>query len=153
CGGRHFNKFIKSVNQKYLVKLNYYHDKPTREKEIEELTDKCGNEKIAKLLYKCKHELYSERGCYGYYCGCCDYIRWIPFNKFENIEFLAKGGFGEVYKATWINGYYNHCEGREVVLKRIYNSDNKILDILKEVKVYKIPYKFVSLHRNINELI
>ena len=30
-------------------------------------------------------------------------IQWIPFDEFKNIEYLAKGGFGEVHKATWIN--------------------------------------------------
>ena len=54
------------------------------------------------------------------------YIKWIPFNEFGNIEYLAKGGFGEVQKATWIK--------HDVVLKRIYNSGDKIMDILKEVK-------------------
>ena len=67
------------------------------------------------------------------------YIRWIPFDKFRNVEYLAKGWFGEVHKATWINGYYDHYnkkyEDRKVVLKRIYNSnDDKIVDILNEVK-------------------
>ena len=69
------------------------------------------------------------------------YIQWIPFDEFKNIKYLAKGGFGEVHKATWFNGdYYNIKERkyveREVVLKRIYNhsSDDKIVDILKEVK-------------------
>ena len=57
-----------------------------------------------------------------------NYIRWIPFNEFKNIEYLAKGGFGEVHKATWIDG------DREVVLERIHNSNDKIVDILKEVK-------------------
>jgi hypothetical protein len=96
-----------------------------KEKEIEKLTDKCGNEKIARFLY------------YQYKLN----IRWIPFDEFKNIEYLAKGGFGEVHKATWINGNYNKdemkYEEREVVLKRIYNnnsSDDKIVDILKEVK-------------------
>jgi len=103
-----------------------------KEKEIEKLTDKCGNEKIARFLYyQCKlNAKYYNDG----------YIRWIPFDEFKNIEYLAKGGFGEVHKATWINGYYvNHemkYEDRDVVLKRIYNnsSDDKIVDILKEVK-------------------
>ena len=91
--------------------------------EIKKLTDKCGNEKIAKFLYQCKPnvEYY-----YGYY------ILWIPFNEFKDIEYLAKGGFGEVHKAIWINHYNKE---REVVLKRIYNSSDKIIDILKEVKV------------------
>src|SRR5439155_26266575 len=96
------------------------------------LTDKYGNEEVARFLYyQCKlnAEYYNDRD-----------IRWIPFNEFKNIEYLAKGGFGEVYKATWINGYYStyemKYEEREVVLKRIYNnsSDDKIVGILNEVK-------------------
>ena len=75
------------------------------------------------------------------------YIRWISFDEFKNIEYLAKGGFGEVHKATWINGYYNIEEMKykdiKVVLKRIYNnsSDGKIVDILNEVKFIIINIK------------
>ena len=93
-----------------------------KEKKIEKLTDKCGNEEIARFLYQCKlNAKYYNDG----------YIQWIPFDfdEFENIECLAKGSFGKVYKATWINGGYE-----EVVLKRIYNSNDKIVDILNEVK-------------------
>src|SRR5947199_179900 len=48
-------------------------------KKIEKLTDKCGNEEMAKLLYE-----YKLNARYNY-------IEWIPFNEFENIEYLAKG--------------------------------------------------------------
>ena len=98
-------------------------------KEIEKLTDKCGNEEIARFLYYDYCKLNDEK-----------YIRWISFDEFKNIEYLAKGGFGEVHKATWINGYYDYeemeYEDIEVVLKRIYNnsSNDKIVDILNEVK-------------------
>ena len=101
-------------------------------KKIEKLTDKYGNEEIVRFLYyQCKlnAEYYDDY-----------YIRWIPFDEFKNIEYLAKGDFGEVHKATWINGHYNINEMKykdiKVVLKRIYNnsSDDKIVDILKEVK-------------------
>ncbi len=99
-----------------------------KRKEIRKLADKCGNEEIAEFLYKCR--LNRER----YYD---DYIQWIPFDEFKNIEYLSKGGFGEVYKATWINGHYkNKYKAEDVVLKRIYNSSNKFVDILKEVKAY-----------------
>ena len=94
-------------------------------KKFEKLTDEYGNEEIARFLYyQCKLNAY-------YYDE--KYIRWIPFDEFKNIEYLAKGGFGEVHKATWINGDGYH---KDVVLKRIYNnsSDDKIVDILKEVK-------------------
>ena len=52
----------------------------------------------------------------------------IIFDEFKNIEYLAKGDFGEVHKATWIDG------DREIELERIHNSNDKIRDILKEVK-------------------
>src|SRR5919206_4407447 len=32
-------------------------------------------------------------------------LEWIPYDRFRNIEFIAKGGFGNVYKAIWIDGY------------------------------------------------
>ena len=101
-------------------------------KRLEKLTDKCGNEEIARFLYQCKLSELSAKFCYH---NC---IQWIPFNEFKNIEYLAKGGFAEVHKAIWINGYYNKYGryGREhydedVVLKRIYNnsSDDKIVDL------------------------
>ena len=79
---------------------------------------------MARLLYQCKLNSTNEY-----------YIQWIPFNEFGNIKYLAKGGFGEVSKAKWIGRYdkYDEYKEREVVLKRIYNSSNNILDILKEV--------------------
>ena len=46
---------------------------------------------------------------------------------------MARGGFGEVHKATWIN-YNGDGNEKDVILKRIYNSSDKILDILEEVK-------------------
>ncbi|RIB18893.1 hypothetical protein C2G38_1311844 [Gigaspora rosea] len=36
-----------------------------------------------------------------------DIIEWIPFNKFTNIKYLAKGGFGTVFKAAWTDGFIN----------------------------------------------
>ena len=113
------NKINVRLNKKVLCK-------GCKEKKIEKLIDKYGNEEIARLLYyQCKlnASYYDSR-----------YIRWIPFNEFKNIEYLAKGNFAEVHKATWINGHYGY--DKNVVLKRIYNhsSDDKIVDILREVK-------------------
>src|SRR5207237_1011968 len=62
-------------------------------RKIEELTDKCGNEEIARFLYQCKLNINKKH----YYDS---YIQWIPFDDFKNIEYLAEGGFGEVHKAT-----------------------------------------------------
>ncbi|RHZ85631.1 hypothetical protein Glove_63g7 [Diversispora epigaea] len=32
-------------------------------------------------------------------------IEWISYDKLENVEYLARGGFSIVYKAKWIDGY------------------------------------------------
>ncbi len=50
-------------------------------------------------------------------------LKWFPYNKFENIEYLDKGGFGIVYKATLYNN--------KVVLKHI-NHINKLNENLNE---------------------
>jgi len=111
------------LNEKILCEDCYV------EKEIKKLTEKCGNEKIARFIYECKLNA-------KYYDDY--YVRWIPFDEFENIEYLARGSFGKVHKATWINNsYYDEYKKKhkdiKVVLKRIYNSSDKIVDILNEV--------------------
>jgi hypothetical protein len=106
------------LNNKLLCKGCY---------KVKKLTDKCGNRELAKFLYECRLNANYNN----------NHIRWIPFDKFKNIEYLAKGGFGEVYKTTWINycdRSYKKYGHREVVLERIHNSNDKIIDILKEVK-------------------
>src|SRR5437763_9292724 len=137
-GRNGFDKFRKSINKigkKYylvenLFKTNVGLNKEVlcegcKGKEIRKLADKCGNEEIAKFLYECR---INRKWYYD------DYIQWIPFDEFINIEYLAKGGFGEVHETTWIDGYYGY--GDQVVLKRTHDSGNKIVDILDEVKVY-----------------
>jgi len=124
-----FRKLINKIGKKYdsvedVFKMNIRLNKEVlcegcKGKEIRKLADKCRSEEIAKFLYECRlnREQYYD-----------DYIRWIPFDEFKNTEYLAKGGFGEVHKTTWIDG------DQEVVLERIHNSNDKIVDILKEVK-------------------
>ncbi|UZO18051.1 uncharacterized protein OCT59_009374 [Rhizophagus irregularis] len=29
---------------------------------------------------------------------------FVPYDKFKDVEFVAEGGFSEIYKATWIDG-------------------------------------------------
>ncbi|RHZ70795.1 hypothetical protein Glove_267g41 [Diversispora epigaea] len=32
-------------------------------------------------------------------------IEWIPFGRLKKVKYLAKGGFGTVYKANWLDGF------------------------------------------------
>src|ERR1043165_4990930 len=34
-------------------------------------------------------------------------LEWIEYDRFENVEYLAKGGFGTTYKAIWKDGFIN----------------------------------------------
>ena len=96
----------------------------------QKLADKCGNEEIAKFLHKCR---LNRKQYYD------NYIQWIPFDEFKNIEYLTKNGFGEVHKATWFDG------DLEVALERIHNSNDKIVDILKKVKQEFIVIIIITL--------
>ena len=33
-----------------------------------------------------------------------DILEWIPYNKFNDIKYIAEGGFAKVYSATWSDG-------------------------------------------------
>ena len=33
-----------------------------------------------------------------------DAIELIPFNRLSDVEKIGEGGFGSVYKATWLDG-------------------------------------------------
>ena len=80
------------------------------------------------LSFNCYYDYYDN----NYYYDNNSYFRWISFDKFRNIRYLAKSSFGEVHEATWIYCQdYGYCE---VILEKIHNSNDKIVDILKGVK-------------------
>jgi hypothetical protein len=59
-------------------------------------------------------------------------LKWIPYNRFINIEYLDKGGFSTIYKASiWLNTY----ENQEVVLKCCNNLNENLDKFLNEVCV------------------
>ena len=68
-------------------------------------------------------------------------FEWIPFERFTNVEYLAKGGFGSIYKATWLLIRWNHGENKwkregetDVVLKSLHNSKQITSEFINEVK-------------------
>jgi hypothetical protein len=69
---------------------------------------------------------------------------WIPYDRFYNIVYIAKGGFGKVYKANWIDGcidkwddknqnWKRHDENIFVALKSLHHSKNITLEYMNEV--------------------
>ncbi|EXX63628.1 Mkk1p [Rhizophagus irregularis DAOM 197198w] len=45
-------------------------------------------------------------------------VEWIPYNNLENIKYLTKGGFSEIYTADWVNGRYIKWDSEKQQLKR-----------------------------------
>ncbi|CAG8530476.1 34947_t:CDS:2 [Racocetra persica] len=58
-----------------------------------------------------------------------DYMRWIPFESFTNIEYVARGGMGVVFSA-------NSENWGKVALKFLDNSENLAKDFLDELRSY-----------------
>ncbi|GBC01577.1 hypothetical protein RclHR1_04240007 [Rhizophagus clarus] len=54
------------------------------------------------------------------------YLKWIPYDKFENVKYLGKGGFSTIYKATWF------LKGEVVVLKCLDGLNENLDEFLNE---------------------
>jgi hypothetical protein len=79
-----------------------------------------GNINIDNLIQKCQMETL----------GPNDIVEWIPYNNLENIKYLTKGGFSEIYTADWTNGRYKKWDSKNQQLKR----DKTIKVILKKLE-------------------
>ncbi|EXX58464.1 Ypk2p [Rhizophagus irregularis DAOM 197198w] len=71
-------------------------------------------------------------------------LEWIPYDRFYNIEYIAKGGFGKIYKANWIDGYMSNWNIKDqnwkrynqnmiIALKSLDNSKNVTLEFMNEI--------------------
>ncbi|RGB21447.1 hypothetical protein C1646_732376 [Rhizophagus diaphanus] len=67
-----------------------------------------GNDDIDNLIQKCQMESLGPK----------DIVEWIPYSNLENVKYLTKGGFSEIYTADWINGDYNEWDFEKKQLKR-----------------------------------
>ncbi|RIB05889.1 hypothetical protein C2G38_560199 [Gigaspora rosea] len=78
-----------------------------------------------------------------------DVIEWIPFDRLSEVKKIGKGGFGLVFKATWLDGIRRNVEtikdggndiykrvrepSSTVALKTLTSSKENNNDFLKEV--------------------
>ncbi|GBC40360.2 kinase-like domain-containing protein [Rhizophagus irregularis DAOM 181602=DAOM 197198] len=74
----------------------------------------------------------------------CQALEWIPYDSFDDIEYIAKGGFGLIYRARWIDGHIDKWDndnknwGRKdqnmfVALKILNKSKNVKLEFMNEI--------------------
>jgi hypothetical protein len=60
-------------------------------------------------------------------------IEWIPYNNLQNINYLTKGGYSEIYTASWIDGRYEEWDSKEQQLKR-FGRQSVVLKKLENVE-------------------
>ena len=93
-----------------------------------------GNSDVDKLIQVSQYNAKS-----GY-----EKLEWIEYDRFENIEYITKGGFGKVYKAIWKDGcieswdyetnqWYRYESMTTVALKSLNNSKDITSEFLNEV--------------------
>jgi hypothetical protein len=78
-------------------------------------------------------------------------VEWIPYNNLENINYLTKGGFSEIYTAEWINGSYENWDSEKqqlvrfgteyVILKRLENVESANQSWFEEVCILNLFIK------------
>ncbi|CAI2176337.1 15005_t:CDS:2 [Funneliformis geosporum] len=71
-----------------------------------------------------------------------DYLEWIPFDRFKDVQLIGLGGFGSVYNAIWLDGprekmdtktgQYVRCGEWRIALKCFDNSENITSDFFEE---------------------
>src|SRR4051812_38398296 len=77
--------------------------------------------------------------------GRREVLEWIEYDRFENVEYLAKGGFGTTYKAIWKDAFIYGWNSKNnqfnrygvnlpVALKCLHNSQDITVDFLREVR-------------------
>ncbi|POG80229.1 kinase-like domain-containing protein, partial [Rhizophagus irregularis DAOM 181602=DAOM 197198] len=75
---------------------------------------------------------------------CYKCLEWIPFEKFQNITYIAEGGFGKIYSAEWPEGFISHWDienqkwyrykdSDKYALKSLNNSSDICSDFLNEI--------------------
>ncbi|RIB30726.1 hypothetical protein C2G38_1423123 [Gigaspora rosea] len=74
-----------------------------------------------------------------------DVIEWIPFNRLSEVKKIGKGGFGLVYKATWLDGI------RKV--ETIKDGGNDIYKRVREPTSTVAPKTLVSSKENNNDFL
>ncbi|RHZ50324.1 hypothetical protein Glove_501g7 [Diversispora epigaea] len=72
-------------------------------------------------------------------------IEWIPYDRLEDIKEIARGGFGTIYKATWIDGSITRWD----VENQQWSRDGQ-----RNVALKKFDNNFASLNEEfLNEIV
>ncbi|RHZ44894.1 hypothetical protein Glove_707g70 [Diversispora epigaea] len=108
-----------------------------------------GNEKIDKFIQDAQLTASKSKKA----------IEWIPYHGFKGIKEIAKGGFGTIYYAKWIDGYITGWDIEkkqwkrygefEVVLKKFDNFENSNEEFLNEMSIHfktNLSHRFIRFY-------
>ncbi|CFW92770.1 putative Non-specific protein-tyrosine kinase [endosymbiont DhMRE of Dentiscutata heterogama] len=83
-------------------------------------------------------------------------LEWIYYEKFFNIEYLAEGGFGKVYKAVWADGpikswniesdSWEREKNKAVALKTLNDFGNKFLQEISYHKLFSSDNSIINCY-------
>ncbi|GBC08411.1 hypothetical protein RclHR1_00810003 [Rhizophagus clarus] len=150
CYSNSYKKYRRRLNEKvllkYLYNLQYTEDTFLNEFEIDNkicilCQTKHENPKISELIQEIKLNIDLNSNDFNIK------FEWIPYDQFNDIEEIGKGGFSTVYSAIWEDGLLTYegkygikCWKRKpntrVALKCLYNSQNYLDEFINEVRGY-----------------
>ncbi|KAG9285197.1 hypothetical protein G9A89_004412 [Geosiphon pyriformis] len=113
----------------------FYRDFSSGNKEVDEI--------IKNPIYIPPNEIY----CYG----DLNYYEWIPWESLSNINEIARGGFGIIYRATWVDEsinpesikhgsmeYKRRRWGAEEVAIKVINTNSS--EVFKELNIQRTMF-------------
>ena len=122
--------YCKNCGERYSDEYNWC--KPCQLKE-NSINWTSGNEKIDNFIQEMQLKITKPSDII---------FEWIPYDQFNNIKEIGKGGFAIVYSAIWTDGplvydmygkEWKRKPNRTVALKCSYNSQNITNEFLNEV--------------------
>ncbi|PKY28028.1 hypothetical protein RhiirB3_443998 [Rhizophagus irregularis] len=112
------DKILTNDEKTYAIRLltkNYDRDKVNHNSGTKRICENyfsnwtSGNDVIDNLIQKCQLETTRPNVI----------VEWIPHSNLENIKYLTKGGFSEIYIAHWIDGTYNEWDSEKKTINKI----------------------------------
>ncbi|PKY57263.1 hypothetical protein RhiirA4_478208 [Rhizophagus irregularis] len=84
-------------------------------------------------------------------------LEWIPYDRLYDVKYIAKGGFGKVYRAKWIDGYIDEWDDENqnwkrkgqnkfVALKSLKNSKNVTLEFMNDPRAMGIAQPIIYIN-------
>ena len=136
-----------------ILNNDYDRDKVLRNSGTKRICENCNQECLATLYCEFCVRKYLKAGFSNWTSGNNDIdnliqqcqmetlmpemiVEWIPYNKLQNIKYLTKGGFSEIYTAGWIDRHYWEWDSKKQQLKREFSNSSQYVQyvVLKKLE-------------------